>query len=592
MRKILFDWWGGTAEGITVESVAAQSDVNVLAGESFYRLTLPSTVVVTLSDASTPSYNVTWQKGSYSFSTVGTQALTGTLTLPDGVTNPGNVTASINVVSSYSPFNEFDNKVLTISPWRQSTLMQESGTVSVPITNVSATNDPVGFGYSMSPNALTWQTPSSATRPLYSASGGLVFDGTKRIIIPNATNILRGVYASGQDWTISFIIECAAGTDGTAMTIIDSRNNSGAVDGIAIGRDASNRIFLRLSRGGSNIATPNSVATITVASGRTSVIMTRSGTAGTIKVGSAATENFTITNSFGSGNMTNDLVIGSLTGGGTGFSGTLYDLNITNTVISAGNTTSYISFNPGVITTEFPIILQQKYDPADTSNIWADTSRTTPATNGVGVALVDHPTRNNFGDQFLYFISQSTAGQRPLLSTNNPNTKASLSLDGGDDRLVFSRGFQTGGKFTHFEIVRYTGPIDTFGNSHVHFITTTATVYDVITADDYHDNYDPGFGNMVKHDGGGNAISVRVNRLGNLHNQFAFRRDGGVGTLKNGAKETRPGGATTFTGSWAINAIGSDTTDPAEIALSTMYNGLATDTEMDDMIDAINAEFF
>jgi uncharacterized repeat protein (TIGR02543 family) len=93
-------WTGSSAPtSLIVSSVAPISDISVANGTALSSVGLPSTAGVTLSDATTPDYAVTWDGGSpaYDGSTAGSYTFTGTLTLPAGVTNPNDLTASVKV---------------------------------------------------------------------------------------------------------------------------------------------------------------------------------------------------------------------------------------------------------------------------------------------------------------------------------------------------------------------------------------------------------------------------------------------------------------------------------------------------------------
>ncbi|OPJ58530.1 Ig-like domain-containing protein [Clostridium chromiireducens] len=86
-------------ENKTLNSVEALSDISVANGTELNAVALPNTVNITLSDTTIVAADVTWDLAgaNYDKNTVGTYALTGTITLPNGVTNPGNLTASVNV---------------------------------------------------------------------------------------------------------------------------------------------------------------------------------------------------------------------------------------------------------------------------------------------------------------------------------------------------------------------------------------------------------------------------------------------------------------------------------------------------------------
>lgn len=112
---------GGGAAVVTITAVNSISDINVAYGTAAGSIGLPSTVQVTLSNATTPSYSVTWNTAPYNGTTAGTYALTGTITPAGGVTNPLGLTAAVNVIVPVHPMSIFDRiwgtAELTDSDW-------------------------------------------------------------------------------------------------------------------------------------------------------------------------------------------------------------------------------------------------------------------------------------------------------------------------------------------------------------------------------------------------------------------------------------------------------------------------------------------
>jgi hypothetical protein len=84
----------------TVTAVSPIAAINVGNGTALAAVGLPTSVGVTFSDGTTPTYPVTWDGGtpSYNGSIAGTYTFVGVLTLPTGVTNPNNLTASVQVI--------------------------------------------------------------------------------------------------------------------------------------------------------------------------------------------------------------------------------------------------------------------------------------------------------------------------------------------------------------------------------------------------------------------------------------------------------------------------------------------------------------
>lgn len=80
---------------ISVESLA---DISVENGTLINDIVLPSTVMVTLDDATTQIFNVIWDTSSYNESVAGTYNLNGNIELIEGVTNTNNIKANINII--------------------------------------------------------------------------------------------------------------------------------------------------------------------------------------------------------------------------------------------------------------------------------------------------------------------------------------------------------------------------------------------------------------------------------------------------------------------------------------------------------------
>jgi len=89
-------------QAVSISSVASISDINVPFGSDLSVAALPSTVTVTLSDATTKSLSVTWDGGTptYNSGTTGTYVFSGALTLPEGISNVNNLKAAASVIVS------------------------------------------------------------------------------------------------------------------------------------------------------------------------------------------------------------------------------------------------------------------------------------------------------------------------------------------------------------------------------------------------------------------------------------------------------------------------------------------------------------
>lgn len=85
---------------LAITSVQTLADINVAYGTARAELALPTTVTVTLVNATTRSVAVSWNRGSptYNANKAGTYAFRGTLSNPADVSNPQKLKASIKVI--------------------------------------------------------------------------------------------------------------------------------------------------------------------------------------------------------------------------------------------------------------------------------------------------------------------------------------------------------------------------------------------------------------------------------------------------------------------------------------------------------------
>jgi hypothetical protein len=93
-------------ESITIVSIADSDPISVAYGTAFGSLSLPSTVVATLSDGTTPSLSVTWSNAGYDGNASDTYDILGDVTLPPGVTNPFLIQGHIQVTVQEQIFTE------------------------------------------------------------------------------------------------------------------------------------------------------------------------------------------------------------------------------------------------------------------------------------------------------------------------------------------------------------------------------------------------------------------------------------------------------------------------------------------------------
>ena len=96
------------AQVLSISSVIPISDINVNYGTALASISLPATVITTLSDSTTQNLTVTWDNGTpvYDPNVAGTYAFSGTLTLSGNITNTSNIKANVNVIVAPQPVVE------------------------------------------------------------------------------------------------------------------------------------------------------------------------------------------------------------------------------------------------------------------------------------------------------------------------------------------------------------------------------------------------------------------------------------------------------------------------------------------------------
>ena len=93
------------AQALNIASVAPISDINLAYGAPLSSANLPTSIVATLSDASTQAINITWDNGTPEFNpnTAGTYVFSGSLILSGNITNVGGIKATVNVIVAPQP---------------------------------------------------------------------------------------------------------------------------------------------------------------------------------------------------------------------------------------------------------------------------------------------------------------------------------------------------------------------------------------------------------------------------------------------------------------------------------------------------------
>lgn len=199
-----------------VVSVATQANITVPVTTAFEDIALPSTVNVTLDDASVVAMEVTWDEGSYDPDVEDTYPITGTLTLPDHVANPGSVTAAINIVVVDGPGDDRD--ITSIATQTSRTFAYNTAFATVQAALPSTVNCTLDDG-SVIAISVTWAQGSynqttPGTYDIVGTLGTLPQDITNTDLLQAHTSVILQPSGATED---GVQVKKPAGTTGAAI---------------------------------------------------------------------------------------------------------------------------------------------------------------------------------------------------------------------------------------------------------------------------------------------------------------------------------------------------------------------------------------
>lgn len=475
--------------------------------------------------------------------------------------------------------------------FQEVTVFNADNSVGVPITPSDEDAESVGLIYDSSNNALKMSAASNTVKPTLTSGGGrntgLDFSGTQYLRILNSQSILKNIHKASTPHSFGCWIK--KDVDGTLMCIMGNTAGSTNNNGIHFSTTAANKIqaFCTFGTAGQNVYTHTSTASVLAADGWVSLIVVISGVGagqGAMYIGSNAPETFTV-----SANGSNNLATGLFTVGANSSLGQFYNGQIdnwfcVNRALTADEITNFKSYNPVRDNSNF-FVKEIEYDFNDTATIWADTTKTTPITDGVAIAAMTNKLPTNFGPR-TDDLSQSTAGLRPLYQANIVNGLGVAEYDGVDDTLPFLEVTERGGSFVIYVVAEN---IDNTNGSRPLYAGSSSS-YGVITGDNY--VTEPPNPRAVIHENiGSESVSAQLDNT-KAYNVFAYRKSGTSMKIftDNGSTDED-----TSSLQFALNGIGfsnqADWFMHGNVAKIIKYNGYKTDAQITAEVNALSAAY-
>ncbi|MDW0189335.1 MAG: hypothetical protein QOA70_06755 [Nitrososphaeraceae archaeon] len=494
--------------------------------------------------------------------------------------------------ASWSPKDFGSDTVLWVNPSDTSSMFKER---VIPITKSTVDTDPVGFMYEQGYHGLKLQTESADTRrPLLktdSSRSYLEFDGSLMYMrLLSSQKYLSLLHAASPVWGIMFWIKMPIGTYGGNHVICDSNAGASTNAGIRITRDSANKIALRVLKAvsGQNVCNPDSTATLTVASGWTSVIIYLNGigaSAGTMIIGNNTPQTFNVSAGVVA-QANSDLYFLSNNATTTQYKGWINDFTIIKRIPTAQEITNYKAYSPSRKGYNFKAIATSEFDMDDGTKIFSDTARTTPIVDGATVAIVDNKIATIFGDLDRY-LTQSTAGLRPAWRDNDLNGYSTIEFD-GTDSMTFNISNEAGGAWSILIVVKNDDSVngsDIFNASGVKLRisgSSNSTANSNVDGQSYL--------SVVSSDN--SNVNIAPKSVSEGYNTILIIRDGNKMYMMNGLKEYAEG---TITGSFSFTNTGSSSDAGYEldgkIAYFKKWSGAMSLSEAESIIDAANTKY-
>lgn len=502
------------------------------------------------------------------------------------------------VVTASTPTAFGPDAIFYFDASRTKTMFQEVSTgpasainVGVPLTPSTTDGNLVGFIYDLGPHAMyLTNTGGNTTRPTLSSDGTrhsfLQFDGsTTYLILQNSTIILRPAHQTATiTWEVA--VWAKKSVDGTAMTLYTNSDGATNQRGIYLSTTTGNKIIARIGDGdGSLMANYTSTAGWAVADSWTVIRFYRNGATAGIQIGNNAVETFAVSGGV-TNNASNELRLGA-SSTGNGFNGGIAQVLMLNRLFTADEVTDFKSFNPVRNSANFRVIAR-KYDFNNASKCFQETTRTTTATNGATIALVDNDVASNFGP-YLLPIQTSTAANEPTFRTNVSNGLSALEYDGTNDNLSVTNVPPRGGSCTWYFVV--SNDDNTAGSQ---FADCGYPAYGTLTGNSY-DGTSPRFAFHTDAGAGTEGDVVGVSATANSINIVAYRIYGQQRTLfnMNGSTDTDVATAKQWAPqNFGLNANGDTAWNHDGYALYYLQvHGYESDSEVQTNIAALKTAY-
>lgn len=322
-------------------------------------------------------------------------------------------------------------------------------------TLVTSDGDLVGTIYS--PDRYANRVITSAARRAAMGSGGgrssyLIFNGNPFYVVENSTRSFSEVYTTGV-FSIKGVIQSTL--DGTAGTILDSTNGTGASVGFLLYKNASDMLIFGPSNGSSfftAVVGTAGTSQLKAADGPLPFRIDGNGTTLTMQIGTKMPDTAAwVASGLSAGAAaTYNLTLGIFAAGVTNpLNALLGDLVITCGVApTTADWTAFKAFNPprasASLLSSSASFLHSHLDTSDTTKQWTDLART------IQVASLDdqcYVIDNKVGQGASRNAISDGATHRAKYKPNIQGGLGSLQLDGVDDNYVFQK-LPNGGRST------------------------------------------------------------------------------------------------------------------------------------------------
>lgn len=479
----------------------------------------------------------------------------------------------------------------------------------IPLTDVSTNGDPVGLVYDQTVNALILKSPVTGGRPVLGSDGTrtsyLTFDGTDdRLQILNSISFFNTFWQAVPKGTFLIWFKMNGG-DGVSQYLF-SNTTLVTTAGIQMFRSNSNTILVR---GGDGTIrwTYTSTATVTSASGWRGLIVSVNGVGASagrfILMNSAGTilENATFSVTAGSTvNANTYAYIGTRSDNSLFLNGSISSFIVENFPVTDQIIDQFKNHNPARTSSEFTPMVQYLMDMNNSAFIFSDAAGTTPATNGVAVRTMRSSTVGNFNTTPAFGALRriwlsAASGSSATYRTNQINGNATIEFDGGDNYDLTGSGErefieERAGKWTLLIVAKND---DVTVGSHI----ISGSNYITLTGSGYSSGAGLTYPYVVMHTPTvGQDIAIACENPGvDDYKVIVIRRNGSALSAWNGDKVKVTDSANDiFYATDFGNNLSSVSTDwklDGHVALIKKYNGVLTDEEVEQEIDALNARF-